>query len=135
MTHLFYSLYPRFRNLILYGLIGGFCATLDFCIYTILCHKNIMPYLWANVISIHCGIICSFYLNRHINFKVTDSHTKRFASFYIIGLLGLVISEGMLFVMVTLMSYNAVICKLVTVLVVALIQFFLNKFITFRKNK
>lgn len=129
------SLYGRFRNLILYGIIGGFCAALDFGIYTLLCHTDIMPYLMANIISVHCGILCSFFLNRSINFKVKNKPRRRFASFYTIGLIGLAISEGMLYVMVTLMGLDAVICKLVTVVVVALIQFLLNKYITFRTYK
>ena len=129
------KLYSKFRNLILYGIIGGFCAALDFGLYTLLCYADIMPYLLANIISVHCGIFCSFFLNRSFNFKVKNRPRRRFASFYSIGLIGLAISEGMLYVMVTFMNLDAVICKLVTVVVVALIQFLLNKYITFRTYK
>ena len=128
-------LYSRFRNFILYGLIGGFCATLDFGIYTLLCHFDIMPYLWANVISIHCGIICSFLLNRSINFKVKDKAAQRFLSFYMVGLMGLGISECMLFLMVTQGEWNEIISKLISVVVVALVQFVLNKYITFKTKQ
>lgn len=128
-------LYSRFRNFILYGLIGGFCATLDFGIYTLLCHFDIMPYLWANVISIHCGIICSFLLNRTFNFKVKDKAAQRFLFFYIVGLIGLGISEGMLFLMVTQGEWNEIVSKLISVVVVALVQFVLNKYITFKTKR
>lgn len=128
------ELYNRFRNLILYGIIGGFCAALDFCIYTALCYWAIMPYLWANVISIHVGIFTSFFLNRSINFKVKDKATMRFLSFYAVGLSGLGISELMLYLMVTVGGLNEVLCKLLSIVVVALVQFILNKYITFRKN-
>ena len=128
-------LYSRFRNFILYGLIGGFCATLDFGIYTLLCHFAVLPYLWANVISIHCGIICSFLLNRTFNFKVKDKTTQRFVSFYVVGLIGLGISELMLYVMVTIGGWNELLCKLISVVVVALIQFVLNKYITFKTKQ
>ena len=127
------SLYFRFRNLILYGLIGGFCSALDFGIYTLLCHFEVMPYLWANIISIHVGIFTSFVLNRSLNFKVKDRTPQRFLSFYAVGLTGLGISEGMLYLMVTLGGMNAVICKLISIVVVALIQFLLNKYITFKR--
>lgn len=125
--------YSRFRNLILYGIIGGLCAALDFGVYTALCHFDIMPYLWANIISIHVGIFMSFILNRSINFKVKDKTTKRFLSFYAVGLTGLGISELMLYLMVTIGGMNELLCKLISIVVVALIQFILNKFITFRK--
>ena len=129
------ELYSRFRNLILYGIIGGFCATLDFCIYTALCYCDIMPYLWANIISIHVGIFMSFFLNRSFNFKVKDKTPQRFLSFYTVGLTGLGISELMLYLMVTIGGMNELLCKLVSIVVVALIQFLLNKYITFRNNQ
>lgn len=126
------ALYARFRNLILYGIIGAFCAGLDFVIYSLLCHFDIMPYLWANVISIHCGIFCSFILNRGYNFRVKDKVLKRFLSFYIVGLIGLGISELMLYLMVDLAAWNEIVSKLISVVVVALVQYFLNKCITFK---
>lgn len=128
------ELYFRFRNLILYGIIGGFCAALDFGVYTALCQFDIMPYLWANIISIHVGIFTSFVLNRSINFKVKDKTTQRFLSFYAVGLTGLGISELMLYLMVTLGGMNELLCKLISIVVVALIQFILNKYITFKKH-
>lgn len=129
------ELYFRFRNLILYGVIGGFCAALDFVVYTALCYFDIMPYLWANIISIHVGIFTSFALNRSINFKVKDKTTKRFLSFYVVGLTGLGISELILYIMVTIRSMNEVACKLISIVVVAIIQFILNKYITFKRKK
>ena len=129
------QLYNKFRHLILYGIIGGLCATLDFGIYTLLCHFDVLSYLWANVISIHCGIICSFLLNRTFNFKVKDKTPQRFLSFYVVGLIGLGISELMLYVMVTIGGWNELLCKLISVVVVALIQFVLNKYITFKTKQ
>lgn len=127
-----FEVYGRFRNLILYGIIGGFCAALDFGIYTALCYWDIMPYLWANIISIHVGIFTSFVLNRSVNFKVKDKAAMRFLSFYAVGLTGLGISELMLYLMVTVGGWNELICKLLSIVVVALVQFLLNKYITFK---
>ena len=126
------DLYNRFRNLILYGIIGGFCAALDFGVYSVLIYLDIMPYLWANVISIHIGIFTSFLLNRSLNFRVKDKTAVRFLSFYVVGLVGLGISELMLFCMVTVGGWNELICKLLSIVVVALVQFLLNKYITFK---
>jgi len=128
------DLYGRFRNLILYGIIGGFCAGLDFGIYTALCYWDIMPYLWANTISIHVGIFTSFVLNRSLNFKVKDKVKTRFLSFYTVGLVGLGISTLMLWLMVDMAHWNEIVCKLITIVVVALVQFLLNKHITFKQK-
>lgn len=129
------NIVSNFRNLILYGLIGGFCASLDFCIFSILCHWGIMSYLWANIISTHIGIITSFTLNRSINFKVKDNAVVRFLSFYVVGLVGLGISELTLYIMVSIFNLNELICKIMTIILVAILQFLLNKYFTFRKYK
>lgn len=129
------ELYQRFRNLILYGIIGGFCSALDFVIYTVLCHYDVLPYLWANVISVHIGIFTSFILNRQLNFKIKDKTPQRFLSFYLVGLTGLGISSLMLYLMVDYANWNEIVCKLITIIVVALVQFFLNKYITFKPTQ
>lgn len=129
------ELYRRFRNLILYGIIGGFCSALDFVIYTVLCHYDVLPYLWANVISVHIGIFTSFILNRQLNFKIKDKTPQRFLSFYLVGLTGLGISSLMLYLMVDYANWNEIVCKLITIIVVALVQFFLNKYITFKPTQ
>lgn len=130
-----FSFYHRFRNLIFYGFIGGFCATLDFAVYTLLCHFEVMPYLWANVISTHIGIFTSFLLNRSYNFKVKDKTLLRFLSFYAIGLTGLGLSSLLLWLMVDKAQWDKLVCKLITIVVVSLVQFVLNKFVTFKQSK
>lgn len=127
------QLYLKYRNFVLYGIIGGTCAGLDFIVYTILCYFG-CNHLISNIISTHCGIFCSFLLNSYVNFKVSDKLLRRFLSFYTIGLLGLALSEGMLYLMVDMGGVNKIIAKLITVFVVALVQFFMNKFITFKRK-
>ena len=129
------NIYKRFRNLIVYGFIGGFCAALDFAIFTLLCHFEIMPYLFANVISTHIGIFTSFLLNRSYNFKVKDKTLLRFLSFYAVGLIGLGLSSILLWLMVDKAQWNKLVCKLITIVVVSLVQFVLNKFVTFKQSK
>ena len=126
------ELFFRYQNFLLYAIIGGFCAALDFGVYSALCF--ILPYLWANVISTHCGIFCSFLLNRQYNFKVKDKTIKRFFSFYTVGLLGLGISSLLLYILVDIAHFNELICNLLTIVIVAIIQFLLNKFITFKNT-
>jgi len=134
-TNFLAIIYQRSRNLILYGIIGGFCSALDFVIYTLLCHFDVLPYLWANVISVHIGIFTSFVLNRQLNFKIKDKTPQRFISFYLVGLTGLGISSLMLYLMVDYAHWNEIVCKLITIVIVALVQYFLNKYITFKPSK
>ncbi len=124
--------FTRHRQLFFYGIIGGGCAFIDFCVYTVLCRLGI-SYLTANLIGVHCGIICSFLLNRHYNFKVKDKVKLRFLSFYVVGLTGLAISSGMLYLLIDHYHFCEIYAKIPTIIVVAFFQFVLNKFITFKK--
>lgn len=125
------SLLSQYRELILYGIIGGTCATLDFVVFSAL--KCYIPYLIANVISVHVGIITSFCLNRKYNFKVEDRFILRFLSFYLIGLSGLLISESILYYLTEILLIKDLVSKLCSIVIVALYQFLLNKLVTFKK--
>lgn len=76
-----FGLYKRFHNVILYGIIGGFSASLDFCTYTFLVKAVGLDYYLSNCISVIIGIITSFTLNRIYNFKVVDKVVRRFLVF------------------------------------------------------
>jgi putative flippase GtrA len=134
LKYLIQIYYQRYRQIILYGIIGGICASLDFGIYTLL-YKLGLNYQIANLISVQCGIFCSFMLNRSYNFKTTDEPLLRFFSFYGIGMAGWVLSAVILYVMVDIKEWNEIYAKLFVIVIVAILQFLLNKFITFKKSK
>ena len=131
--NIFIQFYKQFRELILYGIIGVFCASLDFISYTVLC--LFLQYLVANIISVHIGIFCSFLLNRQYNFKIKDKTFYRFRLFYLVGVTGLVVSEILIYFFVDICGLNHLVSKIITVFVSAMLQFTLNKYITFKKIK
>ena len=123
------------QQLVKYGIIGCLCVGIDFFTYWLLLQIIKVPYLYANIISVHCGIFTSFFLNRHFTFKVKNKTLLRFISFYIIGIIGLAISSGLLILFVEKIELNELVSKAITVIIVALIQFLLNKYISFRDGK
>ena len=120
------------RQVILYGIIGGASAFLDFVLFMLLYAVLSMNEFFANTISVHTGIAMSFMLNRKYNFKKTDRLPFRAVSFYLTGLFGLALSHGMLWLGNTLSMY-VVLAKFVSIVLVAAVQFTLNKSITFKK--
>lgn len=128
------ELYRNNSKIIKYGLIGAASSTLDFVIYTALVMTG-MNMLWANVIGVNCGIVTSFILNRRYNFKVKDHAAHRFVSFYLVGMAGLALSTGLLYILVECMGLNEIFSKLVTIVAVALLQFALNSRVTFKQTK
>ena len=121
----------RWRQLILYGIIGSFSAFLDFLVYTALVSMGLF-YIHANCISVLVGIGSSFLLNRHFNFKVKDAVLRRFVIFLIIGLAGLLLSNMVLYGCIEWMGIDKLVSKLLSIILVALFQFVLNKYITFK---
>lgn len=135
MINFIIELYYKFRNLILYGIIGSFTSFLDFCVYTLLSQIVGIHYLAANCISVLVGITTSFILNRKYNFKVTDKTAKRFSIFLTVGICGMMLSNLILFVGNDILHYNELIVKLASIVLVVFFQFLFNKFITFRTSQ
>ncbi|MDR2407631.1 MAG: GtrA family protein, partial [Bacteroidales bacterium] len=107
----------RYREVIKYGIIGCFCAGLDFVVYSILTQLFHISYLYANIGGIHCGIFTSFFLNRHFTFHVKNKTTLRFISFYLVGLAGLLVSSGLLYLCIEKMQLHELIAKAITIVV------------------
>ena len=126
------ALYLKFRNLILYGIIGCFTSVADFVVFTLLSKYVGLYYLWANCISVLVGISTSFFLNRAYNFKVKDNTIRRFSVFLTVGLCGLMLSNLILWVGIDKMGGSNSLVKLLSIVLVVFFQFLLNKYVTFR---
>lgn len=129
------TLYSKFRNLILYGIIGSCTATLDFLIFTVLTQWTPIHYIIANIISCSSGILCSFQLNRKYNFKVTDHTIRRMVIFFSVGVFGMFLSSVILHFCIDDLHWDEIVSKLASIVIVVIIQFFLNKYISFREDK
>jgi putative flippase GtrA len=128
------TLYCKFRNLILYGIIGIFSAGIDFLVFYMLVTILAVFYLIANIFSVTIGITISFILNRNYNFRVKDNVSKRFLMFTSVGLGGLLLSSALLYFFIDILALDKVISKVLSIIFVVLTQFLLNTFITFKKE-
>lgn len=133
MRELVNKMKGRFRNLVLYGIIGSSSALLDFLIFTLLTQVVGIYYLIANCISVPCGLSNSFYWNRNYNFKVKDKTRQRLAMFFAVGLCGLLLSSVTLYLLVNYVGLQKSIAKLIAIVFVVLMQFVVNSLVTFKK--
>lgn len=118
---------------LLYCLCGGIGVTTDYLIY----YSAITLGLWyqvANVVGYLSGTLVSFFLQRKITFGVHDKLASRLAIFLGVAAIGFSASALMLWLMVDVMVVDAKIAKLLTLPVVVIIQFSMNRRITFREN-
>ena len=121
------------RELIFYCIIGCSGVAIDYVTFAVLTHCSSLHYQAANAISVSLGICNNFMWNAHLNFKVKDNLLLRFCSFYCVGLVGLGISAALLYLFVEVMKGNVLVSKLAIIFIVTVVQFLLNKFVTFRR--
>lgn len=122
----------KYKHFIKYAMIGITGVSIDMVMFYVL-NKNVgMHYQLSNVISVSCGITNNFLLNAFFNFKMKDRLLIRFFQFYSIGLFGLLISAGLLYLFVEHFLILEIVAKIMTVGVVTIIQFNLNKIFTFK---
>ena len=126
------SLYSKYRNFILYCCIGIINTGVDFGVFALLDWAGLY-YLLAHIISYHCGIFCSFFLNRYYNFKVKDKAMQRFLSFYASSLVAMALSAGLLYLFVTTAGMPHLLGKLIATMIIVVCQFLFVKHFTFKK--
>lgn len=135
LDNLIKSVYGKYRNLILYGIIGTCSSGLDFLLYTLFVRVFLWHYLFSNCISVLAGIATSFTLNRTYNFKVKDQPIKRLTIFATVGLCGMVMSNVILYVCIDCMGMNNIVSKVLSIVLVVLGQFLINKYVTFKPTE
>jgi len=118
-----------------YGIVGIFGLVVDMGIFYLLHEVLGVNYIVSNIISSSLAVIHNFLMNSFFTFKVKDKFLRRFVSFYLIALVGMALSSGFLVVMIDGLKMDSMLAKMVSVLVVAVIQYFLNKRLTFGKKR
>ncbi len=126
------NIYARHKSFILYTIIGASGVSLNYLSFFVLIQFFGIHYQLANAISVTIGITNNFMLNKKLNFKVNDKILKRFLMFYAVGICGLIISSGLLFIFYRIFAINVYISKAMTLIFVLLTQYFLNKNISFK---
>jgi putative flippase GtrA len=116
---------------LLYCLCGGIGVSTDYAVYYVALKLGAW-YQAANVLGYVSGTGVSFLLNRKITFRIRDKLVHRLAIFIGVAAIGYSASALMLWLMVDSISVDAKTAKLFTLPVVVILQFSLNRRITFR---
>ncbi len=125
------------RQLVSYALFGCVCSAVDMLVFLALAMWARWDPLIANVVSVTVGLSLSFFLNRQHTFHVTDRPACRYAVFVCVGLCGMCVQE---LVIAALTAHAAplfstpLVSKLVALVSAGLMQFFLNRSVTFRQR-
>lgn len=144
-----------FKELIKYGIVGIIGLIIDMGIYYLLVEKIEIHYpisafikdilglsmnvrtldiLISNIISQTLAVINNFILNSYFTFKVTNNKVKRFFSFVGVAAIGMIISSTLLTLFIEYAGLSEMLSKIISILIVAFIQFIINKYLTFKQT-
>lgn len=128
------SLVKKFltSNFVKYILIGFTGLSLDLLIYNFLINTfNMLPY-YANIVSMFTSINNNFLLNTYFNFRKKDKLLLRWLSFVSIGIAGIFLSDFLLIIFYGMADLSPNLAKIITIPIIAILQFFLHKLITYK---
>lgn len=115
---------------LLYCICGGIGVSTDYAIYY-LAFTGGMWYQGANGLGYLAGTLMSFTLNRVFTFGMRDRVLQRLFLFLFVAAIGFAASALLLWILVQSMQLDPRIAKLLTLPMVVVLQFALNRRITF----
>lgn len=119
------------RHFVLYCVIGASGATLDYLIFLGLSAWTPISPVLASGISVSAGIVNNFILNVWFNFRDRTHLFKRFVAFYAVGFAGVLLSMLIIYVAHDRMGVAPWLAKLISIPIVVIAQFWLNKSVAF----
>jgi len=130
------SLFVRLLNssFVKYALVGVVGLVVDMGLFYVFYEILHINYILSNIMSSSLAVVNNFILNSIFTFKVKDKLFYRFISFFSIALAGMALSSIMLAVMIDGMHLNSMVSKAISVFFVALLQYFVNKKLTFSER-
>lgn len=128
----FRALFSRFRTVILYFCIGVSAALVDVGLYVFLFNALDIRAVLATTLSVSVATVYAFLLNAYFNFQKTDYLLGRLLSYGAVSGIGLIISAGFLYVFHDQYGYDGNLVKIASLPVIFVVQYILNKHITFQ---
>jgi putative flippase GtrA len=122
--------YPRFLT---YLIIGASAAVVDLLVFLALFNLAGLGAVMANVISVSVATIQSYALNAAYNFKTSDRTLLRFSSFAAVSTLGLAVGSYLIWLLHDQMAIDGNLSKVGVMPVIVVLQYVLNKHVSFRK--
>ena len=132
------DLCKRYRELILYVFFGGMTTlvdwTISFVLYAVDCNVHA-----ANVIAWCAAVLFAFVTNRTLVFesrtKGIGAIARELTVFSGGRILTLLLQEGVVFLLFDLLSWNKYAVKIIAAVLVVILNYFISKFLVFRKKK
>lgn len=122
------------RQLFLYFVIGTGAVLIDSIVYTLLrVFMSFVPVALSNFFAMVSGATFGFFLNRKYTFNTTDDFYRRLVIYIFVALFGYALSTSIIMLGLW-MGISEWVVKSIAIMTVAIVQFFINKYITFKQS-
>lgn len=134
------QLYKKYEELILYLIIGVLTTVVSLGVYYACVLALLDPQIaWqlqaANIVSWVAAVTFAYFFSRRIVFKsVRKDWLFEAAAFYSARIATLLMDMAIMFLLVTVFSWNDKIVKLIVQVIVTVVNYFLSKILVFSKK-
>lgn len=131
------KLYTKYKEIFLYLVFGVLTTVINIVSFWLLNDILKIEYKISNVIAWILAVIFAFLTNKTIVFESKNKNkeeiTKEVITFFIARLFSLVVDMVIMILMIDIININSLVAKIISNVVVVVINYIFSKFIIFRK--
>mgnify|MGYP004547383367 FL=1 len=134
------EMYLKYKEIINYLIFGVLTTVVSLavyyiCVYTFLNPENVVQLQIANIISWVAGVVFAYVTNRKFVFESKEENKLKEAGKFVTSrITTLLMDMAIMFIGVTLCKFNDKIIKLISQVVVIVMNYLLSKIIVFKKK-
>ena len=134
------EMYLKYKEIISYLIFGVLTTVVSLgvyyiCVYTFLNPENVVQLQIANIISWVAGVAFAYVTNRKFVFESKEENKLKEAGKFVTSrITTLLMDMAIMFIGVTLCNFNDKIIKLISQVVVIVMNYLLSKIIVFKKK-
>lgn len=121
-----------YKQFVKFCFVGAINTILDIVFYYIFTRFFTLHFLLANMLSFLIAVSNSFFLNKSFTFKVKESKKYDYLKFTLVSIIGLLITEIVLFASVHYLGLLDLYGKVLAIFFTVIWNFFASKFFVFK---
>jgi len=127
--------YPVTKQFVKFCLVGFTNMAIDILVYWFFTRLFNIYYILASVLSFVVAVTWSFFMNRRWTFRYNGlDMTSQYVKFFVVNISVMVLNLSFLFILVDWFGVYDLLAKLMTAVVLAIVNFSVNKLWTFRTH-
>lgn len=133
------ALWNKYKEYVLYLVFGGVTTVVNYGVYVICGHVLHLGVVPSNIIAWVFAVVVAFVTNKLWVFESKSHETKtvakEFVEFVLARLLTMLIETLLLWIFVDLLHVNDLIMKIITNVIVVVLNYIFSRFFIFKKTK